>query len=293
MSGDRPLYDTLGVSPTASAAEVRKAWLELARQLHPDMNPGNAAVAGRFRAVRAAWDVLGDPARRALYDEFGEDATSAFFDPEAARSRPKGRTWAEDAVTDTVKQYRVTKGEDYRAALHLTAAEARKGGLIELYVRPPMRCGSCNGTGWRPSQRACGRCEAGVLPGIGPWGVPVPAGVIEGQVLVARGEGAKGRGQGAPPGDLWMICRVEPEFKAQGADQVVEVPLDPNALDEGGKLRVPLPDGGAVRMTVPPHSRVGQQLRLRGKAAAGGDLYVKFVATRAVTEVRPHRILTA
>ena len=69
----RPLYDALGVDPGCSQDEVKQAWRELVRKLHPDRNPGDVAAAARFRAVRAAWDVLGDPTRRAMYDEFGED----------------------------------------------------------------------------------------------------------------------------------------------------------------------------------------------------------------------------
>lgn len=294
MSDSRPLYDALGVDPTCSQDDLKTAWRALARELHPDRNPNDPVAAARFRSVRAAWEILGDATRRAMYDEFGEDATSAFFDPEAARAhrdaQPTGRTWSEDARHDTVKRYKATRGLDYTATLHLAALEAKRGGLFELFVRAPQICPKCEGTGWRKNMRACSKCEGGKIPGIGPWGIPVPEGVVDGQQLVCRGEGAKGRGIGAQPGDLWVTCRVPPVFQEQGVHELIVIPVIEPILVGGGKVRVPLPSGNAVRMTVPPGSNAGRKLRLKGKGSSGKDLYVRLEPMPRPTEVRATRV---
>ena len=72
MAVETRLYDILGVSPSATPDEIKKAYRKLARTHHPDVNPGDAEAEARFKEVGAAWDVLGDKDKRALYDEFGE-----------------------------------------------------------------------------------------------------------------------------------------------------------------------------------------------------------------------------
>src|SRR5438094_3671542 len=78
-------YATLGVSRTASAEEIKKAYRKLAKKLHPDMNPGDKKAEERFKEVSAAFDVVGDPKKRALYDEFGEVSLRSGFDEAKAR----------------------------------------------------------------------------------------------------------------------------------------------------------------------------------------------------------------
>src|SRR5215471_542235 len=79
------LYSVLGVPKNADADAIKKAYRKLAKDLHPDKNPGNKKAETRFKTVNRAFDVLGDPKKRELYDEFGEDSLSAGFDPLKAR----------------------------------------------------------------------------------------------------------------------------------------------------------------------------------------------------------------
>src|SRR5215510_10342144 len=86
MAKQKDLYAILGVARSASADDIRKAYRKLARQLHPDVNPGNAQAEERFKDVSLAYDVLSDAAKRRLYDEFGNDGLQPGFDPEQARA---------------------------------------------------------------------------------------------------------------------------------------------------------------------------------------------------------------
>src|ERR1700738_5092532 len=82
---DQDPYATLGVSRGASADEIKKAYRKLAKKLHPDVNPGDKKSEERFKEVSAAFEILGDARKRALYDEFGEVALRTGFDEEKAR----------------------------------------------------------------------------------------------------------------------------------------------------------------------------------------------------------------
>ena len=78
-------YKTLGVAPDASLEEVKKAYRKLARKYHPDVNPGNKEAEDKFKAISEANEVLSDPEKRKIYDEFGYEGLRAGFDPEQAR----------------------------------------------------------------------------------------------------------------------------------------------------------------------------------------------------------------
>src|SRR5215470_6978945 len=80
------LYEILGVAKTATADEIRKAYRKLARQHHPDVNPGDRRAEDKFKKVSAAYDVLSDDKKRAAYDEFGDESLAGGFDPDRARA---------------------------------------------------------------------------------------------------------------------------------------------------------------------------------------------------------------
>src|SRR5580765_7639319 len=94
----RDYYEVLGVSRTASDDEIKKAYRKLARKHHPDVNPGNRTAEERFKEISQAYEVLADPAKRKLYDEFGIVGVQAGFDPNQARAyRDQARSWQSGA----------------------------------------------------------------------------------------------------------------------------------------------------------------------------------------------------
>ncbi|MCB9675507.1 MAG: J domain-containing protein [Alphaproteobacteria bacterium] len=264
------LYAMLGVPRGASPDDLKAAWRALARALHPDRNPDDPGAAARLAELNAAYAVLSDPEKRRQYDRYGADAASAFFDE--SRLTPEERGERRPAAPRPVEN-----GDDIEVELRLTAAEARSGGVHDVEVEPPRLCATCGGTGWRLAGRACSKCEGGRIPGIGPYRLQVPAGALDGQVLVVAGGGRNGRGKGALPGDLHVRIAVPADF-VRGPDAVVvHVPCPAQVRREGGKVRVPLPDGKAVKMAVPAGTPLGQKLRLRGKGGGGADLVAVLV----------------
>lgn len=87
MAAKRDFYEVLGVSKTASDAEIKKAYRKLAKKYHPDSNPNDAVAAERFKEINEAYDVLSDPEKKKLYDRFGAAAFEAGFDPKAGSRR--------------------------------------------------------------------------------------------------------------------------------------------------------------------------------------------------------------
>lgn len=183
MPDDKNLYAVLGVHETASAEEIKKAYRKLARTWHPDVRPDDPEAEQRFKEISAAHDVLSDPKRRKLYDEFGQAGLRQGFDPEQARQyrawRP-GRAstagvggspgpgnagdWFNFDVGDLSDFFggRVpSRGRNIQATVELDFVEALNGKELQVQVPSVAACPDCSGTGQRSNStpERCPDCQ--------------------------------------------------------------------------------------------------------------------------------------
>jgi len=300
---EKDLYTVLGVARGASADEIKKAYRKLARKHHPDLNPGNKQAEERFKEISVAHDVLTDPAKRALYDEFGMEGLQPNFDPARAReyqrwaesghgfsfrsegpfegfdfeggSPRRSRRAAEEerSFADIINQMfgggaaaepPSARGEDIEHPIEVDFLDALRGTQTEVSVRRPAPCPQCNGTG-RQGMRACTRCGGtGAVEQRERLTVKIPPGVGDGSRVRVKGKGGAGRGGGS--GDLYFVVKVRPHplIKRDGKDLTIEVPITVGEAMRGATIQLPTPDG-TVRLKVPKGSQSGQRLRLSGR----------------------------
>jgi len=348
---DRDLYAALGVGKTATTEEIKKAYRKLARKYHPDVNPGNKDAEEKFKSISEANEVLSDPEKRKIYDEFGHEGLRAGFDPEQARQY---RQWQQaggagtgggysfhQTGPDDQGSYRYSgfedifsdlfgaggeraarrgpsKGRDVETSLDVDFLTAIKGATTRISLQrrtPCSRCGgigrvsashdavcpTCKGTGQtRVAQgplnftQTCPDCggtgRAGeVCPGCHGSGwapvtetidVNIPAGVNDGSKIRLAGKGEPGI-DGGTPGDLYIVTHVQahPVFRRDGDSLNVDVPITVSEAIKGAEVTIPTPSG-PVQLKVPPGTKSGQRLRLKGKGVPNlktkvpGDMYV-------------------
>jgi curved DNA-binding protein len=275
-------YKELGVEKTASQDEIKKAYRKLAGKLHPDKNPGDASAETRFKAVNRAYGALSDPKKRALYDEFGEDALREGFDAEAARAYKRAAAGG--------GRVRFNRGG---AGFEDVFAGGAGGGFGDLFSeifsgRGGRRAAPMKGSDVASevtvdfqSAIAGASLKLRLQDGGDEVTVRVPAGADDGDRVRVPGHGAPGMG-GGPPGDLLLTIRVRPHpvFERDGLDLYLDLPISPAEAYRGAKVRVPTPTGD-VSLTVPAHAQSGQVLRLKDRGVQRGkkhgDLYVRFL----------------
>ena len=277
---ERDFYKVLGLTRAASPQEIKTAYRALARDLHPDRNPGDARAEERFKTVAEAYGVLSDPKKKKLYDEFGESGLREGFDPDLARRAAAGRSAGFGGfgdmgfgpfgsgvgfdVEEILRQARARgpgrpatpRPRDAEAEITLDFLEALRGGEHELLLGGPSE------------QR---RLK-----------IRVPPGVRDGEKLRLRGQGGVGR-RGGPPPDLVLTIRVgsHPGLWFEDDGLHLELPIRPLEAFDGAKVGVSTPQGH-VTVRIPAGCRSGQTLRLRGKGVARkpgatGDLFVHLV----------------
>ena len=258
----RDPYSVLGVDRKASADEIKKAYRKLARQYHPDRNPGDESAEERFKEIQSAYDIVGDPDKRKEYDRggiffgsggrgggpTGAGTGGGFGGFEAAGgfgdilSNLFGRAGGGGGAAGGATRPRAQKGADLEAEVTISFEQAIEGAQIPLTVATPSRCTTCHGTGAKPgtSPKVCPRCQ---------------------------GRGLESQGQG-----LFSIS--QPCTRCGGAGTVIEDPC-PTCHGEGVVRTTK-----RYRVNIPPGVRDGSRVRLAGKGAPGpnngpsGDLFV-------------------
>jgi DnaJ-class molecular chaperone len=284
----KDLYGVLGVSRDADEDTIRKAYRQLARRHHPDVNPGDKEAEEAFKAISEAYAVLSDAERRRNYDEFGEISLEGGFDAEKARqaresfgrrfgaggrgggfSSRGGETFHFDDLEGLFSDLfarggrggapRGRRGADQEAEIELDFVDAVRGGEHRLsFARPTADGGAHRET----------------------LTVRIPPGVADGGRIRLRGKGSEGLGSGGP-GDLYARIRIRPHafFRREGRDLYLDLPVSVREATLGAKVQVPTLDA-RVTLTIPPGTDSGSRLRLRGKGVpspsggAPGDLYV-------------------
>jgi DnaJ-class molecular chaperone len=277
----RDPYETLGVSRTASAAEIKSAFRKLAKQHHPDTHPGDKKKAEKFREISSAHELLSDKEKRAQYDrgEINADGSPRMYQRAYTQPgpRPGGAPFGFDfgagrgpdpASDDFLSEFfsglrsgarRQTRmrGEDVRYRLQVSLIDAAKGGKERVNL---------------PSGKTLD--------------ITIPPGVTEGQQIRLRGQGERGAG-GGPAGDVLIEISVQPHplFTREGDDIHLTLPISLQEAVLGGKIEVPTIDG-PVTMTIAKGVNSGSRLRLTGKGA------VKPGAKSSQTAKRGDQIVT-
>jgi DnaJ-class molecular chaperone len=240
-------YEVLGVASSASQDEIKAAYRKLAKELHPDMNPGDTIVEQRFKEVTAAYDMLSDEGKRAQFDrgEINPDGSPRMDGMFRGGFNPAGGSGGadfEDLVADLFgrrRRPRQTKGQSITYSVRVPFLEAVRGGVQRVRLHDDTTVN-----------------------------VNIPAGTSDGDSLRLKGRGMPGAG-GGPNGDAFVEIQVDPHayFARDGLDIRVDVPISLMEAVLGAKVNVPTIHG-TVAVTVPAGSSSGQVLRLKGRGIA-------------------------
>lgn len=268
-------YKTLGVKRDASQAEIQKAYRDLARKYHPDVNPDKNAKK-KFQEVQAAFDVLNDSQKREMYDRYGSSFeqmagggagagprrgprggpmpggeefdfsqvfggdVGGFADMFSQFTRGGGGGGGRARASRTAK----AKGEDVRHELEIPFLTAVGGGQVEITL-----------------QHGEGETEN--------LAVKIPAGIDEGQTIRLRGKGGPSP-FGGPAGDLLITIHVasHPHYQRSGKNLLMKLPVTLAEAALGAKVDVPLLNGKKVSLRIPPATSSGKKLRIKGQGVA-------------------------
>jgi DnaJ-class molecular chaperone len=294
-------YQVLGVPHNASQAEIQKAYREMARKHHPDMNPGDKSAKKKFQKIQAAFDVLNDPKKREMYDRYGssfetmgrgpqpgaapwgpgagpgfpggaggEDVDfSQFFGERFGGGPEGGPAPGVGGFADLFNQFRRGAAGRGKAG----SARARRGADLVHELTIPFATAILGGEVQLSVSRPSGSVETIT--------VKIPAGIEEGKKIRLRGQGEPVAG-GGTPGDILLTVRVQPHpfFHREGKNLHVRVPVTLAEAALGATVDVPTPKG-TVGVHVPPGTSSGTKLRIRGQGVgsrngAAGDLLAEI-----------------
>ncbi len=275
-------YKILGVQKSASEKEIKSAYRKLAKKFHPDRNQDDPKAEAKFAEASSAYDFLSDKERRGQYDRGEIDADGNpkmggfdFSGMRSGRTRTQGNVNPEDILKEFMggfgasasnprsasprgggwdpfaaagQQGTPTRGKDFTAPVLVTLEQAHSGSTVPLKL-------------------TSGRT----------LNIKLPTGVQEGQQIRLKGQGQPSP-VGGEPGDALITVKFKrhPQFRRDGKDLRVDVPITLYEAVLGAKIRVPTL-GGPVELNIPPGVDTAKALRLKGKGLQGaGDLLVNL-----------------
>ncbi|NMR21217.1 DnaJ C-terminal domain-containing protein [Cellulomonas fimi] len=284
---EKDFYAVLGVSKTADAGEIKKAYRKLARTLHPDHNPGDAKAEARFKEVGEAYAVLSDPEQRTQYDQLRAMAGGARF------SAGPGGAGGQSAGFEDLFGGLFGAGAPGGTRVRYTQPGAGGAGFEDILGGLFGGAGAGAGAGFRQPRPGIDLAATTTLPfrqavqgstvSLGVEGrtvtARIPAGVHDGQKIRLRGKGRASE-PGGEPGDLVVTVRVTPHpvYALEGNNLRMTLPVTFDEAALGATVPVPTFDGETVRLRIPEGTPSGRVLRAKGKgittSKGTGDLLV-------------------
>lgn len=272
MQNFRDYFEILGISKTAEADEIKRAYRALARQYHPDLNPGDKAAEEKFKLLGEAYDVLSDADKRSQYEQYSRYWTQKGAKGWSKFGKRNGRTSAAEAEYSAFEDFdnfveqllkRHQQGDDAVAwqqpAESVSTRSSSARSATSQSVRDRRNGSSVPDAGQRPNPRA-GQRERSRTP------------------------------QSSPTDSARTSTRRSPSYRTQpaspsrrDAEADLTVPLE--KAYAGGRERVRLEDGRSLEVSMPPGMVTGQRIRLKGQGIDGGNLYLRI-------EVEPHAYFT-
>jgi DnaJ-class molecular chaperone len=297
-------YKTLGVARDASQEDIQKAYRQLARKYHPDLNPDDKAAKEKFQEVQRAFEVLSDPEKRKQYDRYG-----AAYESMGAGGGPGGGPppWGAQGApgfeginlndlfgqgfeqgggggfADLFRQFSAGGATAGPGARRRAGPVTRRGSDLQHTLEVPFATAVLGGEAQVTIRRQGGKTET--------LSVKIPAGIESGKKIRLRGQGEPGSG-GAPAGDILIQVNVAPHpyYRRRGKDLEVELPVTLGEAALGAKVDLPTPRG-TIALSVPAGTSGGRRLRVKGHGVAPkndtpGDLYaeIKIVLPKELDE---------
>ena len=282
---DQDYYKTLGASRSATVEEIQKAYRKLARKYHPDLHADKdererEKAKQQFQKIQQAYDVLSDPKKRQMYDQFG----SGYDQMGGGGQNPFGGGGGGPGGFDFSQIFgggggagpaggggfeQIFRQMGGGGGGRQPAPQAAKGRDQEQEITIPFAVSTLGGTHQVSVRRRSGKTEQ--------LEIKIPAGIESNKKIRLRGQGEEN--PSGQPGDLIVVVKIasHPVFTRKGLNLIVNVPINICEAVEGGKIDVPTPYG-TVALTVPPGTSSGKSLRLKGMGIKGknksGDLTV-------------------
>ena len=295
----RDYYEILGVSKDATSEEIKKVYRRLARQYHPDLNPGNKEAEEKFKTIGEAYEILSDSSRRSQYDQFSRYWQQNGFAGNKQTPKPKG--WDNRANGRSSQDVDPSQFNDFESFVNQVIGVSNRKDpknspgsttTSDPFRTPRTKVAYTVNTPPRSTRRDIearltlplekayqGGNERIRLEDGRSLEVTMPPAMVTGQTIRLRNQGISG-------GDLYLKITVDPHplFKLEGANIFCQVPVTPSEATLGGQVEAPTLDG-PVKMTIPPGVRSGQRFRLgnKGYPSESGQRGDQLVEIQIVT----------